>query len=912
MYNDPTKDIETGHLIFNAVMAFINLIFMLLLAFWQTKFWLFNMICSIYMNFTHYIIFESIKVLSFIENQNIVGAFIITIIEFVTKGFWLFFVDDNFIYNICCYLAFLPVYIAGTVNLYEKQPNDTGFFLITFSFLNLGIYFIERIFKINFFGNATFEREIERNANLIDNMKSGFVMFNLDDSKVTCNKIMKNKYIPKLLQGTNTSDLAHLDIFKKDEVEEYDEKEKQFYGNDKEKELLKEQEKNNQLLEDEVLQNKLIENQKQCNIVKNILFSRLDRVNAHDFDGELKKSSDEINQKINAFTTKSTKYNFYNQKNRVKLNEDNDVSAFGGQSEIPLIKETGFNLLFDNDFENMIAIFLHYKDSIGEFKYMGTKKIKQAEHEDAFSCQVFVRYHEHGRNLEFVICEASAKSNNRITSDVLAKGLINRTIDTNNFISNNKQKEMGVTLTTGFADIRNNAKQLPTAFLNKTNTTIKHPLKEISLKMQEILELLENPEENQDDIRELVYYCDNLSGLSTFALDELKYISKVGKKKINIDKEKIDLPQLLENIIDLSKAKLKFKSKFLKIVYDIGQNVDDVCISDSKKLSHVLLNLISNSINASSEGTIHIHVDCKSRRRDIIHFSVTDEGVAMKKDQINFFNKTLIEEFEKISGLVICKLLVEALGRDLKLETNSNSLGTKASFYLKVFDEDNINEDPQMTTDLSEDNESVDMNSNMDGTEKPLINNSQIKKHVGFKENMNNDFKFGGNIELQKINSNKQNFADIPKSFKRFSVALNSEIVDNYDLRIIYADDDPALREIFRRHVDTLAAQSNMKFDLIEFKDGADLLYALYTNFENNRYVDALLFDENMTFITGAVLVEIINILMKRSVIPQLGVFMATDYEMSTSFKFLKHLPKPIDYNMIRKNFAPLLHITPK
>ena len=100
MYNDPTKDIEIGHLIFNAVMAFVNLIFMLLLAFWQTKFWLFNMVCSIYMNFTHYIIFESIKVVSFIENQNIVGAFIITIVEFVTKGFWLFFVDDNFIYNI--------------------------------------------------------------------------------------------------------------------------------------------------------------------------------------------------------------------------------------------------------------------------------------------------------------------------------------------------------------------------------------------------------------------------------------------------------------------------------------------------------------------------------------------------------------------------------------------------------------------------------------------------------------------------------------------------------------------------------------------------------------------------------------------------------------------------------------------
>ena len=64
-----------------------------------------------------------LQAISFIENQNIVGAFIITIVEFVTKGFWLFFVDDNFIYNIFCYAAFLPVYLAASIDLYEKQNN---------------------------------------------------------------------------------------------------------------------------------------------------------------------------------------------------------------------------------------------------------------------------------------------------------------------------------------------------------------------------------------------------------------------------------------------------------------------------------------------------------------------------------------------------------------------------------------------------------------------------------------------------------------------------------------------------------------------------------------------------------------------------------------------------------------------
>ena len=62
-----------------------------------------------------------------------------------------------------------------------------------------------------------------------------------------------------------------------------------------------------------------------------------------------------------------------------------------------------------------------------------------------------------------------------------------------------------------------------------------------------------------------------------------------------------------------------------------------------------------------------------------------------------------------------------------------------------------------------------------------------------------------------------------------------------------------------------------------------------------------------MNFITGAVLVEIINILIKRSVLPDMSVFMSTDYEVSSqNYKFLKYLQKPIDYPMIKKHFSAI------
>ena len=42
-------------------------------------------------------------------------------------------------------------------------------------------------------------------------------------------------------------------------------------------------------------------------------------------------------------------------------------------------------------------------------------------------------------------------------------------------------------------------------------------------------------------------------------------------------------------------------------------------------------------------------------------------------------------------------------------------------------------------------------------------------------------------------------------AYKRFSVALGYEIEDTCDMRIIFADNDPMLRAVFRKHIETIA-----------------------------------------------------------------------------------------------------------
>lgn len=909
MYNDKTKSIEIDDLIFNAVMAFLNLIFMLLLAFWKTKYWFFNMLSSFFMNYTHFILFESIKILSWVVNQNKTGPFIITIIEFVTKGLWLFFVDDNFVYNLVCYLGFIPIYIGFFTTQYEKQDNEIGFFIIIFTFLAVGIYFIERIFKIAYFGRATYRLEINRNKNLIDNMKSGFVTFNLDNGKTTYNKIMKKKFVPKLLEGTAVNSES-LNLFADTELEEKNQADTDDLA------YYLENENNIVLTPDQT-----IDLEKKCNIIKNILFTRLERVNAHEFDGEIKKATETINAKINSTTTKSNKFNFYKHKTKnitsMTVNTNNNIGQIGGlgvsndeiskyvdkseniknedfsENRIENKKESnrkspqGYVLLNDSHFEYIISILISHAHNLKQFVYLGTKSISQ-EHDEDFTCQVYVRYHFHGRNLEFVLCEGSNK--NKISLDTLAKGLITKGY-------NNMDTK---------PNLLNKSFNYNSTFLNKANSTIKHPLKEISLKMREALELVENADENINDLKEIMYYCDNLAGMASYALEDMKYTSKVGKKKINMDKQKVDLPSLLENVIDLSKASLKFKNKDIAITYDIDKNVDDSLVTDSKKLTHILLNLINNSINACNKGSIHVFVDSKHRKRDLLTFTVYDQGNQLSKEKMNYYNKTYCEDFDKVTGLVICKQLVEVIGRDLKLEPNGG-VGTKVSFIVKNFEDEGVNEDPQLTTDISDEEELLKNEDPKEKEEVSNYNNQYSNQYTKFDKNYDN---------VSKNNQSISNYQTLVKGggnmtkniIKRFSIALNQEIIDTSDLRIIFADNDTSLRSTFRKHIETLAKQNHLKFDIIECKDGADLLYCLYNHYLENKPIDALLFDENMDFISGTVLVEILSILFKRSVLPDITVMMTTDYEITPSqYKFLHHITKPVDYNSIKKNMQHLL-----
>ena len=994
-FNDAVNDLELrisiGLIVFFAVMAFATMIFMLSITSSKTKNWFLNAITSLYLNFTHFLLFEAFKIIVYTLTLDRTSVFVLTIIEFGTKGAYLFFVDDNFVYNLFCYSVFLPIYLLVFTNFYSYSENELGFFIILFSFLAVGIYFIERIFKISYFGRATYKKEVERTRNLVDLVKSGFIVINLKTGKIEINKTMRDRYLNRLLQGTNCPD-KKLSIFNPN-LKKFSEinAEKERYPNSKtKKEESKLKVKNNYLSptkqtsdlpystknlrnnedsklnktdEEEDFYNEHEAQIKELNIIKNILFTRLERVNASDFDGELKKLSDEVNSKINASTTKTTKYKFYN--NRAKstnvvnklgspkasqnlLNNENnpeDIKSINAKSDAPLIKDSGFCLLDDHDFESIIRLFVQNGESLFSFKYMARKKVKQ-ENDNDFNCQIFVRYDEHGDNLEFVLLEESQakgmlKNQLFIGSNILngvnaldlknkneKSGSVNSSIikkKFNPYNSNRNQSKKNITIlntkkSVNFINKDNlEYKKRLINYIKKSRETVRHPLKIINDEVCEAIKLLENNYEvNINNIKESLMYIESLTNLTTNSLDNLKFYASGIKNKISIEKEKVDLSDLIEHAVYVSKAYMKKGDKNIKITYSLGPNVDDFVITDAKKLKQILINLLINSITASSSSInednkisimntssinysnsgIHISVDCKSKRKDVLNFTVSDSGCSMDKQTIEYYNKTSLDEFNEVKGIVICKKLLSNFGSDLKYESNLQ-LGCKVSFSVSVFEEEEYLNNPNNDSDESTDD--IGMVEGENAKQDDSIVNEKAESNNSIVLYNNND---DNKSEINSNNNNNQPLSS--QGYKRFSVALGRDVVDDCDLRVIIADDDYELRTIFKNNLQMYASQSKLKFDVIECTDGADLLNALYNQFKANKCVDALLFDENMEFISGVILVEIISILFKRTILPEMKIFMSTEYESAKQYNFLTQLIKPIDFDIIKKHFSLL------
>lgn len=167
--------------------------------------------------------------------------------------------------------------------------------------------------------------------------------------------------------------------------------------------------------------------------------------------------------------------------------------------------------------------------------------------------------------------------------------------------------------------------------------------------------------------------------------------SKIESGKLELDIEKVNLIALNNQVIDLFKHQATTKN--IKLKLNIDKNVPAYILADAVRLKQILVNLLSNALKFTSEGTIKLKVAAVTEVNNNfckIKFSVKDTGIGIKKDNKKRIFKSFVQEDNSTSrkfggtglGLTISNQLLALMNSTLKLESNYGE-GSEFFFIIK-------------------------------------------------------------------------------------------------------------------------------------------------------------------------------------------------------------------------------------
>lgn len=220
-------------------------------------------------------------------------------------------------------------------------------------------------------------------------------------------------------------------------------------------------------------------------------------------------------------------------------------------------------------------------------------------------------------------------------------------------------------------------------YRNSMLSMLAHDMRTPLLNANLALEILENPQVS-DERREkyLVSVRNNHQWLLTL-IDDLITIEKLKEGELELTYELFNLNDLLNVAIN----NLKNKSEVKQVNVQVRTGNVEI-LADSKRILRVVTNLIGNAIRYSPVKS-SVVVTCQSESESITVIVKDDGPGVAKADQLAIFEKYYQGEHSEKAldaegfglGLAICKLIVEAHGGEIGVESDT---GDGSSFWFRL------------------------------------------------------------------------------------------------------------------------------------------------------------------------------------------------------------------------------------
>lgn len=177
-------------------------------------------------------------------------------------------------------------------------------------------------------------------------------------------------------------------------------------------------------------------------------------------------------------------------------------------------------------------------------------------------------------------------------------------------------------------------------------------------------------------------------------INDILDFSKIEARKLTLEKIDFDIRKTLEGVLDIHRLQTMSKSLILEL--DVAADVPEVLVGDPSRLKQVLINLISNAVKFTEEGSVTISITKTEGPDEVetgdpvtLRFAVTDTGIGIPEDKQKAIFKSFLQADDSVTrkhggtglGLAICTLLVELMEGKLELESEE---GKGSTFYFNA------------------------------------------------------------------------------------------------------------------------------------------------------------------------------------------------------------------------------------
>ena len=184
----------------------------------------------------------------------------------------------------------------------------------------------------------------------------------------------------------------------------------------------------------------------------------------------------------------------------------------------------------------------------------------------------------------------------------------------------------------------------------------------------------------EEPAAEIQGYSRNIQNASKMLLslvNDILDLSQLEINKMELVEKEYDVKEALNEVVNL--IQVRMEEKKLKFVVQMDKNMPSRLYGDDRRITQVLLNLLTNAVKYTDEGSVTLN--CRFEQKDeeniYIRISVADTGIGIRKEDLqnlfDAFKRVNTSKNQKIEGtglgLSITKHLVDLLGGDISVDS---------------------------------------------------------------------------------------------------------------------------------------------------------------------------------------------------------------------------------------------------